>query len=89
MKEAEEVKSHGLCVTIMAALMTTGCMNGGAKHERLSAPRIRPVEMGEWTNTQRAHLEPHERAGRLFNVFKTADPGPNETQRVGTHRRHI
>jgi alkylhydroperoxidase family enzyme len=39
---------------------------------RLDEPRIPPVERSNWTPAQRAYLEPHEQAGRLFNVFKTA-----------------
>jgi alkylhydroperoxidase family enzyme len=39
---------------------------------RLGDPRISPVEKRNWTPDQRAYLEPHEQAGRLFNVFKTA-----------------
>jgi alkylhydroperoxidase family enzyme len=39
---------------------------------RLNEPRISPVEKSNWTAAQRAYLEPHEQAGRLFNVFKTA-----------------
>ncbi len=40
--------------------------------ERLEAPRLLLVEKDDWTPAQRAYLEPYERAGRLFNVFKTA-----------------
>lgn len=43
---------------------------------RLAAPRIPPVEKAEWTEAQRAYLEPYERAGMLFNVFATAAHHP-------------
>ncbi len=39
-------------------------------------PRILPVERDEWTDAQRDYLEPHEKAGRLFNLFKTAARHP-------------
>ena len=39
---------------------------------RLTAPRIAPLERKDWTDAQRAYLEKHEQAGRLFNVFKTS-----------------
>jgi alkylhydroperoxidase family enzyme len=44
---------------------------------RLEKPRIQPVERGDWTPAQRAYLTPHEQAGRLFNVFKTAAHHPD------------
>ncbi len=43
---------------------------------RLDRPRIPPVERSDWTAAQRAYLEPHEQAGRLLNVFKTAAHHP-------------
>ena len=48
---------------------STACV--ASKRVRLSEPRIHPVERSEGTDAQRAYLETHERAGRLFNVFKT------------------
>jgi 4-carboxymuconolactone decarboxylase len=43
---------------------------------RLDHPRIPPVEKEEWTDGQRDYLEPYEKAGRLYNVFKTAARHP-------------
>jgi alkylhydroperoxidase family enzyme len=34
------------------------------------------VERSDWTPAQSAYLAPHEQAGRLFNVFKTAAHHP-------------
>ncbi len=42
---------------------------------RPSSPRIAPVEE-PWTAQQRTYLEPYQREGRLFNVFKTAAHHP-------------
>ncbi len=39
-------------------------------------PRIPPVREHEWTEAQRAYLEPYEKAGHLYNVFKTAAHHP-------------
>lgn len=36
-----------------------------------------PSKKGEWTETQRAWLEPHERAGRPFTVLKTVAQHPD------------
>lgn len=44
---------------------------------RLSQPRIAPVEKDEWSPAQRELLEPYERAGRLYNVFKTLANHPD------------
>jgi 4-carboxymuconolactone decarboxylase len=44
---------------------------------RLGEARIPPVEKEDWTEGQRAYLEPHEKAGRLLNVFKTAAHHPD------------
>jgi 4-carboxymuconolactone decarboxylase len=43
---------------------------------RADQPRISPVEKNEWTEAQRAYLEPYEQAGRLYNVFRTAARHP-------------
>jgi alkylhydroperoxidase family enzyme len=51
-------------------------------HERLDEPRIPPIEKSDWTDIQRAYLESHEQAGRLFNVFKTAANHPHLARSV-------
>src|SRR5262249_689871 len=42
-----------------------------AKGSRPAKPRIEPVSKEAWNDQQREMLEPMERAGRLYNVFKT------------------
>jgi alkylhydroperoxidase family enzyme len=41
------------------------------RRQRLRKPRIEPVKKESWTAEQRTLLEPLEKAGRLYNVFKT------------------
>lgn len=43
----------------------------------LDHPRILPVEKEDWTDEQRDYLEPYEKSGRLYNVFKTAARHPD------------
>ena len=50
---------------------------GAARFERLESPRLSPVEKADWTPAQRAYLEPHEQAGRIFIVFKMAAHHPD------------
>jgi alkylhydroperoxidase family enzyme len=51
------------------------------EYVRLDRPRIPPVEEIDWTSEQRAYLQPHAQAGRLFNVFKTAAHHPTAAKR--------
>jgi len=44
---------------------------------RLSKPRIETVEKDQWSPAQRELLEPFERSGRLYNVFKTMANHPD------------
>ena len=70
-----------LPLVIMAAACTTDngrppnvivrTQDGRRVSIRVDKPRIPPVEKGDWTEAQRAALEPFEQKGRLFNVFKT------------------
>ncbi len=74
------------CVLLLVVSATEGCGTDSGEasqtaapmaavldaHVRLEHPRISPVEKSNWNLDQRAYLEPHEQAGRLFNVFKTA-----------------
>lgn len=46
-----------------------------ARPPRPAEARVAPVDE-PWTAEQRDYLEPHQRAGRLFNVFKTAAHHP-------------
>jgi alkylhydroperoxidase family enzyme len=54
------------------AVAGAGDLSATDARVRLQSPRVLPVEREDWTLAQRAYLEPHEEAGRLFNVFKTA-----------------
>ena len=60
-----------LGTTFLLIVGAIGCIDKGMTRVRLSEPRILPVEKAVGTESQRAYLEKHERAGRLFNVFKT------------------
>lgn len=50
---------------------------GKPKGQRLSQPRIATVEKDQWSPAQREVLEPFERSGRLYNVFKTMANHPD------------
>jgi 4-carboxymuconolactone decarboxylase len=43
---------------------------------RLDAPRIPPLHESEWTDEQRAVLEPYAKQGRLYNIFSTLGRNP-------------
>lgn len=43
---------------------------------RLTRPRIDPVKKEDWTDAQRAILEPIDRAGRMYNVHATMGNHP-------------
>lgn len=50
----------------------------GKPQERpLLQPRIATVESDQWSPAQRELLEPFERTGRLYNVFKTMANHPD------------
>ena len=68
-----------LSIVLLLISVAAACAEEGNQgdRKRLNQPRIPPVEKGDWTDTQRAYLEPHEQAGRLFNVFKTAARHPD------------
>lgn len=55
-------------------------LGGRAKGPRLGKPRIDPVEKEAWTPEQKKFLEPLEKAGYLYNVFKTMARHPDLTQ---------
>jgi alkylhydroperoxidase family enzyme len=44
---------------------------------RLAKPRVEPVQKEAWTPEQKQFLEPLERSGRLYNVFKTMANHPD------------
>lgn len=48
-----------------------------ASGPRLPQPRIEPVQKEAWTPEQKEILEPLERTGRLYNVFKTMANHPD------------
>lgn len=50
---------------------------GKPRGNRLSRPRIATVEKDQWSPVQRELLEPYERSGRLYNVFKTMANHPD------------
>jgi len=43
---------------------------------RLTTPRIEPLNPSEWTDEQRAVLEPFAKQGRLYNIFTTLGRNP-------------
>ena len=61
------------CTTDSARAPTvmTRAEDGRRVFVQVDKPRIPPVEDGHWTEAQRAYLEPFERSGRVFDVFKT------------------
>lgn len=47
---------------------------------RLKSPRIEPLKQSDWTDEQRAVLEPFAKQGRLYNVFTTLGHNPTALQ---------
>ncbi len=89
MKGPHEMSNRQVVLPLVISVLTA-CAGGDdpasrsssqmlAAHDRptrLERPRIPPIEESDWTPAQRAYLEPHARANRLFNVFKTAAHHP-------------
>lgn len=65
------------CAQVGGAEQASAPPGEASRFERLESSRLSPVEKADWTPAQRAYLEPHEQAGRLFNVFKTAAHHPH------------
>lgn len=40
---------------------------------RPTTPRVEPLSQVEWTDEQRAVLEPFAKEGRLYNIFSTGN----------------
>lgn len=47
---------------------------------RLTQPRIPPLAEAEWTDEQRAALEPFAKQGRLYNIYSTLGHNPTALQ---------
>jgi 4-carboxymuconolactone decarboxylase len=47
---------------------------------RLTEPRIAPLAPSEWTDEQRAALEPFSQRGQLYNIFSTLGRNPDALQ---------
>jgi 4-carboxymuconolactone decarboxylase len=47
---------------------------------RLNTPRISPLTQADWTEEQRAVLEPFTKQGRLYNIFTTLGHNPTALQ---------
>ncbi len=71
------------------ALFCIGLAAGKGELVRLEKPRVMPVEKAEWTDAQRAYLEPYEQSGRLFNVFKTFARHPDLASRFSQFGGYI
>jgi alkylhydroperoxidase family enzyme len=82
-------KRTAYLLTAALALFGLGVLTGKGELVRLDKPRVAPVEKSEWTDAQRAYLEPYEQSGRLYNVFKTFARHPELASRFSTFGGYI
>lgn len=62
------------CILLVVALSVaalSATAGEGPAGGRLEAPRVAPLDKEEWTEEQRAILEPLEEQGRLLNIYRT------------------
>ena len=71
-------RAGSVLVLVSVVLVTSGCaMPGQAPPDRLTVPRVAPLERGEWTDEQEAILGPLQEQGRLLNIFRTLARSPD------------
>ena len=75
-----------IAIAFLAGLLTNDLLQpdtalAQTKSTRLTEPRLAPVAESEWTDEQRAILEPLARGGRLINIFPTLAHHPRLLER--------